>query len=150
MQEFASPCHGAYQEVPVSTGSPFPPVIHSSDNAGTAMVYDLIVESLASHGYIVAVTNHTCNTWDELRFWPERYQDWTSVLPDRLQAISFLIDELDRMNAATSGRLSDAVSLRQIAVAGHSTGEDTALLIDSDRLARQTIGGQRTIRSTGQ
>jgi hypothetical protein len=96
---------------------------------GSSWPHGSLGESLASHGYVVAIPKHTGDTWEEYRFWPEQSSGFTvqnSRL--RLEDVSFLIDEMQRMNTTPSGSLAGTIELEHVGVAGHSYGAMTSLI----------------------
>ncbi len=125
--EFPSPFVGGYEDAPVSTAGSFPLVVVSHGMGGSSWPHGGLGESLASHGYVVVIPRHMGDTWEELRFWPERYSGFTNANSRlRLQDVSFLIDEMQRWNDDPSGMLAGAIDLGHVGVAGHSYGAMTS------------------------
>jgi predicted dienelactone hydrolase len=91
-------------------------------------------EHLASHGYVVALTQHPGS---DLIYLQETLEGYSSDIfeinefVDRPLDISFVIDELEKRNRTEfNGRLD----LQQVGVAGHSFGGYTALAVAGARI----------------
>jgi len=130
------------QDAPVASGA-HPVVVFEPGYTATFTDYTFLMEDLASRGYVVASVDHTYeativefpdgrligsavgshfgNTW--------RLDDETFsvVIATRLADLSFLVNELDRMNAASGNPFSGRLDPARIAIMGHSLGGGVAL-----------------------
>lgn len=98
-------------------------------------------EYLASHGFMVALPQHIGSDkahQDAVRKWLAKDLFKVSEFVDRPQDVSFLLDELERLNP---NEFQGTLNLEQVGVAGHSFGGYTALAlagatVDFDRIRR--------------
>ncbi len=108
---------------------PLPVVVISHGYADTRTHFATFAESLASNGFVVAVPEHIGSNTAyrdamEAGFYRDSFQAMEFV--NRPLDISFLIDELERKNAAEfQGRLK----IDRVGVLGHSFGGYTALAL---------------------
>ncbi|MBN1945766.1 MAG: prolyl oligopeptidase family serine peptidase [Bradymonadales bacterium] len=108
---------------------PYPVILFSHGAYSLRFEYLFYTVHLASHGYIVVAPDHTGNTtWDAIR-------DGFNVLtmlaaaPDRLEDLSFLLDELAMLASDPRHLLYQAVNLVDVGVTGHSYGGFTAATV---------------------
>lgn len=123
----------------------FPLVLFSHGNGGLRMQNASWCEHLASHGYIVMAPDHTGNcaltfvngdlvVMDGSREARERAAE------DRPKDLSFLMDEMTRLNKGNDSRFLGRVDLSRIGAAGHSFGGFTCTwLINSDPRVKAII-----------
>jgi predicted dienelactone hydrolase len=109
----------AVNDLPVSSAGPLALLVFSHGYGGINTQSTRLMETLASHGFIVASPSHTGNTaFDSSDDMPHEKR-----VPD----VSFVIDSMvERSNAAGDafeGRLDES----QIGVLGHSFGGQTAM-----------------------
>ncbi|MBI4211395.1 MAG: alpha/beta hydrolase [Deltaproteobacteria bacterium] len=117
----------AKRNAPLAKGpKSFPLLLLSHGNAGLAIRFDWLGASFAEKGWIVAAIDHPGNT--ALDNTPEGiYRVW-----DRAYDITFLLDEL-----LLRSKWASHINRNQIAVAGHSAGGTTALLLAGARMSKQ-------------
>ena len=116
----------------------FPLLLFSHGHGGLRMQNAFWCEHLASHGYIVMAPDHTGNcalTYINGKIIPMRDDDASDKQAevDRPKDLSFLIDEMEKMNLGSDSRFCGRVDLDRIGAAGHSFGGFTcAWLINQD------------------
>ncbi|NJK63872.1 MAG: alpha/beta fold hydrolase [Synechococcaceae cyanobacterium SM2_3_1] len=96
-------------------------------------------EHLASHGFVVAIPQHIGSDRNQqlaVRRWLKHELFQVSEFVDRPRDISFLLDELERINAT---EFTGKLNLSKVGVLGHSFGGTTALTlagatVDFDRV----------------
>ncbi len=118
------------------------PVVVLSHGLGSSRVlFGDFAEHIASYGFAVALPEHIGSNkeqQDAVRRWLEDELFKPSEFIDRPQDVSFLLDELERLNESEfQGRLDTT----QVGVIGHSFGGYTALAlagatVDFDRVRR--------------
>lgn len=111
-------------------GGTFPLLVFSHGNGGMRAQSTFWCDHMASHGYIVAATDHTHNaaaTAFEGRIIPFKPDGRQQARIDRPKDVSFLIDALDRLNRDSESQFHNHVDLERIGVAGHSFGGYTAM-----------------------
>jgi dienelactone hydrolase len=129
---------------PIENGGPFPLVLLEHGSGVVPATYTILAEELASHGFIVAATNHPPDSLiavfpdgRELRakpYWPENADRRTQGIAigkfaeDVLVAdVRFVLDKLQEMNARDAfwqGHLN----MSKIGIVGHSMGGTTAAI----------------------
>ena len=107
-------------DAPPSEEAPFPVVVFSHGSGGLRQQSASIVETVASHGFVVVAADHAGNTAIDRLLGTETGVDVTAR--NRVLDVGLLLDELD------AGRIAgDLADPEQIAVMGHSFGGFTAL-----------------------
>ncbi|MBW7865103.1 MAG: dienelactone hydrolase family protein [Candidatus Hydrogenedentes bacterium] len=116
----------------------FPLLLFSHGNGGLRMQNAFWCEHMASHGYIVMAPDHTGNcaaTFVDgaLVLFENSGDGRTRSAADRPKDLSFLIDEMGRLNAGNDSRFLGRVDLEKIGAAGHSFGGFTcSWLVNAD------------------
>jgi predicted dienelactone hydrolase len=117
----------AVRDVQVRDGK-WPLIVFSHGSGGTRVGYVFFTEFMASHGYIVVAADHIGNSrytivnGKAVAAGGARGQ---ASAADRPKDISFLIDQMTRMNSGSDGRFAGRVDLDKIAAAGMSFGGST-------------------------
>ncbi len=120
----------------------FPLLLFSHGNGGMRMQNAFWCEHMASHGYIVMAPDHTGNsalTFVDGRLVPMQQGKEARTLSaaDRPKDLSFLIDEMDKMNKGNDSRFLGRVDMARIGAAGHSFGGFTCTwLVNTDARVR--------------
>lgn len=129
---------------PIENGEPFPVVLLEHGSGMVPATYTILAEELASHGFVVAATNHPPDSLisvfpdgREIRakpYWRENADRTTQGIAmgrfaeDVLVAdVRFVLDKLQEMNARAAfwhGHLN----MSKIGIVGHSMGGTTAAL----------------------
>ncbi len=109
------------------TDRPFPLVIFGHGFALTPTVYASMLQSWARAGYVVAAPVFPLENANA----PGGPEE--SDLTNQPGDVSFVISRMLAASAATSSPLAGLIDSKQIAVAGHSDGGDTALAVAYDR-----------------
>lgn len=132
----------SFVKAPVAPGGPYPLLVFSHGLRGLRAQNTVLMETLASHGYVVASIDHT-------------YGNVLTVFPDGEVAfyngqlifggssptvtggaalvdvwgadVRFLLDKVTEWNRVQDHLLAAAVDLERIGTLGHSTGGGTAL-----------------------
>jgi dienelactone hydrolase len=121
-----------------------PVVVFSPGLTGTFTDYTFLMEDLASRGYIAVAVDHTYEAtaveFSNGRFVrsvvgshlggevPRDRKTLSSAVDVRLKDVSFVIDQIARLNVRRDSPFLGRFDLSKIAVAGHSFGGLTALL----------------------
>lgn len=105
-----------------SPDGPFPVVVFSHGSGGLRQQTATIVETLASHGFVVVAPDHAGNTAIDQITGTETDRDTTAR--NRVEDVGFLIDLLEQGTLA--GGLAD---VEHLAVMGHSFGGFTSLAV---------------------
>jgi dienelactone hydrolase len=117
----------AVRDVEVRDGK-WPLIVFSHGSGGTRVGYVFFTEFMASHGFIVMAADHIGNSRYTLvngkvvAAGGPRAQASTA---DRPKDVSFLIDQMTRMNSGADSRFAGRVDLDKIAAAGMSFGGST-------------------------
>lgn len=107
-----------------SPEGPFPVVVFSHGSGGLRQQTASIVETVASHGFVVIAPDHAGNTAIDQLTGTETDRDTTAT--NRVQDVGLLIDQVE------SGELAaDVADIDQLAVMGHSFGGFTSLAVAS-------------------
>jgi predicted dienelactone hydrolase len=111
----------AVDDLPVSNTGPYPFLVFSHGSGGTNTQSVLLMETLASHGFIVVAPEHTGNTND----------DFSDTLEEagakRVPDVSFMIDTFLARNEIQGDDFHQRIEASAIGVLGHSFGGSTAL-----------------------
>ena len=127
---------------PVTNSSPLPVIIFSHGLGGTRETYEYLGRYWASHGYFVVHVQHLGSddaVWREagllngMSAMRKAVADPGNAI-NRPQDVSFVIDELDRLNREQSG-YQHKLDLDRIGVGGHSFGAFTALALAGQTFA---------------
>lgn len=116
----------------------FPLLLFSHGNGGLRMQNAFWCEHMASHGYIVMAPDHTGNcavTFVDgaLVLFENSGEGRARSAADRPKDLSFLIDEMGRLNAGNDSRFLGRVDMEKIGAAGHSFGGFTcSWLVNAD------------------
>ncbi len=113
-----------------------PLVVISHGLAGDRKGFIYIAEHLASHGFAVAALDHPGSDRRQLEDLLRGFNDEISEpteFSDRPRDISYLLDELTRMNAA-NGPIANRLDMNRIGIIGHSFGGYTALAVGGAQL----------------
>jgi predicted dienelactone hydrolase len=105
-----------------STEGPFPVVVFSHGSGGLRQQTASIVETLASHGFVVVAPDHAGNTAIDQLAGTETDRATTAV--NRVEDVGFLIDQMEA--GALAAEVAD---LDRLAVMGHSFGGFTSLAV---------------------
>ena len=105
-----------------SDEGPFPVVVFSHGSGGLRQQTASIVETLASHGFVVVAPDHAGNTAIDQLTGTETDRGTTAV--NRVDDVGFLIDQME--DGALAADLAD---LDRLAVMGHSFGGFTSLAV---------------------
>ena len=111
----------AVEGLPVSSSGDLPLLVFSHGSGGTNTQSVLLMETLASHGFVVVSPEHTGNTNDD--FSDTLEQAAARRVPD----ISFMIDTFLARNEITGDDFFQRIDPEAIGVLGHSYGGGTAL-----------------------
>ncbi|MCC5660729.1 alpha/beta hydrolase [Nostoc sp. XA010] len=112
---------------------------HGFTSVRTDLYY--LAEHLASHGYVVAALEHPGSNQTNTN---SALQGKTSVMKpqeflDRPQDISFILDELEKLNQTTNHPLQGKLATNNAMVIGHSFGGATALEIAGAELQLEQL-----------
>jgi dienelactone hydrolase len=132
------------QDAP-ATGGAHPVIVFTHGYTGTFTDYTFLFEDLASRGYVVASVNHTREATavefpdgrlvksvfgshlDEST-WRRDEQSLSLAVSVRSKDLTFVVDELARLNGEAGGPFAGTLDLSRVAAAGHSLGGLAALL----------------------
>lgn len=112
----------AYEGLSPSKNRPFPLVVLSPAFGSDSWQYIFIGTRLASHGYVVAVTDHYADcqwAWSPC-------DDLLTIMVNRPGDVSFVISQLLIKNQTQGELLFDVIDGKKIAASGHSIGGYTA------------------------
>ncbi|MEO1790933.1 MAG: alpha/beta hydrolase [Cyanobacteria bacterium J06629_19] len=116
-------------------------VVISHGLAGDRKGFDTVAEHLASHGYAIAALEHpgsnTARLYEVFRGVADEVADPTEF-SDRPRDVSYLLDELTRLNAP-GGTLAGQLDPERIGIIGHSFGGYTALALSGAQLDYDTL-----------
>lgn len=143
-QRFDSVEAHSIDDAPLSPApAPYPVLIFSTGYGRVPADYSVLAEDLASHGYVVAGIANTYSApvvvfpdGRVARRAPEGALPETSPAVDKAAAdrlvmlwaadAIFVINQMERLNAAPEGRFSGRLDLTRLGVLGHSLGGATA------------------------
>ncbi len=136
--------------LPPGNGADIPVLVMSHGLGGTRTGFQEFGEHLASYGFVVAMPEHLGSNKDQqdgVRDWLEDELLELSEFIERPRDVSFVIDELERLNPSEfEGRLN----VEQVGLVGHSFGGYTVLslagaTIDFNRVNRLCESGANNI-----
>ncbi|MBX3459468.1 MAG: dienelactone hydrolase family protein [Planctomycetes bacterium] len=133
---------GRGRDVPVSVYAPedegpFPLIVLSHGLGGDRSHYTYLAEHLASHGYVVAVPEHTGSSSRLNVFELADALYDPDELRHRTRDVSFVIDQAESWNL-NHPRLANRISTAEVGVTGHSYGGGTAQAVGG---AKQDLAG---------
>jgi dienelactone hydrolase len=112
----------AYEGPRPSDDGPFPLVIVTPAYTGDHWQYIFLGTALASHGFVVAVTDHP----DEGQ-WPwSNFNDYMVTLFNRTHDLPFAVTQLLEKNSTSQELLHGTMDAEKIAMIGHSLGGNAA------------------------
>ncbi len=132
----------AFENLRVSNEGPFPVVVFSHGASNNSIDYVYTLESLASHGFIVAAPDHVNNTQDDVRIDFVNAEAKQNLLPcydslpspcsrgadvpksmtDRVHDVSAVLDALPKW-------FGERVDMTRVGMMGHSRGTVTSLAV---------------------
>jgi dienelactone hydrolase len=104
-------------------GRPYPLLVFAHGSGGLGDGYDVLLRTWAGAGYVVAAPSFPIARDDAAA------GDWTVDLPKLPADMSFVIDQVLRLNGDATSPLHGAVDPERIGVAGHSMGGMTVLAV---------------------
>ncbi len=119
-----------------------PLVVASHGLAGDRKGFGTIAQHLASHGFAVAALDHPGSDRAQFEALLEGRVDEIAKpteFSDRPRDVSFLLDELTRLNNDANNRLANRLDLDKIGIIGHSFGGYTALALAGAQLNFDTL-----------
>lgn len=119
----------ARADVPVSGAGPFPLVVFSHGSNGIRFQSFFLMETLASHGFIVVAPDHAGNTAADPIFGTT--DPFEVIVVNRPLDVSFVIDVMLERNEDPLDPFRNRIIPHQIGVTGHSFGAFTALAMAS-------------------
>lgn len=118
----------AHRNTPVRKGR-YPLVIFSHGNGGSRNQNTFWCDYLASHGYIIVSPDHTGNArWTIIDGKPIPFQasERNNSAKDRPLDVSFLLDQMIKLDKGADKRFAGRIDTERVAVAGMSFGSFTA------------------------
>ncbi len=104
-------------------GGPYPLIVFAHGSGGLGTGYDVLLRTWAAAGHVVAAPAFPIARDDAAA------GDWQLDLPKLPGDMTFVIDQVLRLNADAGSPLRGAVDPNRIGVAGHSMGGMTALAV---------------------
>ena len=130
-----------------SENGPYPLIIFSHGLSGYRTQNTVIMEELASHGYVVIQPTHFDSSSlgfvtkrDNMR---EMYQQMLFVTDSRRQDMSFIVDSLDSIEELVPD-LENKLDTTKLVAAGHSMGAATAMIVAGMTLVNPMDGYEET------
>ncbi|MCL6754223.1 alpha/beta hydrolase [Nostoc sp. CCCryo 231-06] len=128
-----------YWSTAATTNKPVIVFSHGFSSVRTDLHY--LAEHLASHGYVVAALEHPGSNQTNTN---SALQGKTSVMKpqeflDRPQDISFVLDELEKLNQTSNSPLQGKLATNNAMIIGHSFGGGTALEIAGAELQLEQL-----------
>ncbi len=121
----------------------FPLIVFSHGNGGIRAQNSFWCDHMASHGYVVMSADHTGNCAASVvngKVYPYNVGRMMVSAADRPKDVSFMLDQMTKMNGGTDSRFAGRIDLEKIGVAGHSFGGFTsAAIIESDPRVKAII-----------
>ncbi len=130
---------------PITDGA-HPVVVFTHGYTGTFTDYTFIFEDLASRGYVLASVDHTYEATAmefpdgrlaksvfgsylvEQDTHPDEQTLLVAALSTRLSDMTFVVNQIERLNAEAGGPFTGKLDTTRLAIAGHSLGGLTTLL----------------------
>ena len=132
-------------------GRPYPLIVFAHGSGGLGTGYDRLLRTWAQAGYVVAAPAFPIAREEAAA------GDWQVDLPKLPGDMSFVIDQVLRLNGDAGSALRGAVNPERIGVAGHSMGGMTALAVagntcchDRRLKAAVVLAGRETPFGSGQ
>jgi len=123
----------------VSTNKPIIVFSHGRGSVRTDLRY--LAEHLASHGYVVAALEHPGS--NETSFKAVNQGKKQLVAPqeflDRPRDVSFILDELEKLNQTANSPLQGKLATNNVMVVGYSFGGGTALALAGGELQIENL-----------
>ena len=116
----------AYDDVPVSEAGPFPLIVFSHGATSLNVQSTLLLETLASHGFVVVAPNHTGDTTIDMMKGTALPPE--VIAPARPADVSFVIDEMLARNGTAGDLFQGLIIADRIGLTGHSFGGFTTLV----------------------
>jgi len=136
---------------PGQPGRPYPLLVFAHGSGGLGTGYDVLLRTWAAAGYVVAAPAFPIARDDA------EAGDWVIDLPKLPGDMSYVIDQVLRLNGDAGSPLRGAVDPERVGVAGHSMGGITTLAIagntccHDDRIkAAVVLAGRETPYGSGQ
>lgn len=111
------------------------PLVVITNGIGTRLdLYDYLAQHLASYGFAIAIPQHPgSDDVQQQAFLKGMSRDMfqTAAFVDRPLDITFLLDELERLNAS---EFKNQLNLKRVGIFGNSFGGDTALAVSGARI----------------
>lgn len=125
--------------MPVASAEPSPVIVVSNGLGAKRSRFDELAGHLASHGFAVALIDHPQSDRERLRDFYEGLESENfeaSEYVDRPQDVSFVLDELTRLNSET---FNNQLNPDQAGVFGYSFGGTTALALAGAQIDRDHL-----------
>jgi predicted dienelactone hydrolase len=133
------------------SGRPYPMLVFAHGSGGLGTGYDVLLRTWAAAGYVVVAP-----AFPIARAGAD-FGEWTLDLPKLPGDITFVLDQVLRLNEDSGSPLRGAVDAAHVGVAGHSMGGMTALAVagntcchDARIKAAVILAGRETPYGSGQ